>query len=123
METERRKDDKGVQTQGCLRQDARERAKHDPRQDEKGQRIIFLPSDIAIQRGAVVFVWPSGFLEARDSKAEKPYIFQEKTSLLAFPPSSERPTNSMFLNKYCFLASVPQASETPLGPKITTGSL
>ncbi len=39
---ERRKDEKGFNKQGCLRKDARERARKGPRKDEKGQRINFL---------------------------------------------------------------------------------
>ena len=41
--TERRKDEKGFKKQGCLRKDARERARKGPRKDAKGQRKNCLP--------------------------------------------------------------------------------
>ena len=68
-----------------------------------------------IQKDPVVVYWPSVFLEAWGTKAKKPHFFQK--ILVYWPCRIRRQSQktSIFLNKYCFLALVPQASKKPLG--------
>ncbi len=73
------------------------------------------PLHASPQRDPVVVYWPSGFLEAWGTNANKPHFF--RTLLVLWPCRRRRrgQQTSVFMNKCGFLALVPQASQKPLG--------
>jgi hypothetical protein len=76
-----------------------------------------------MQRDPAVFLWPSVFLKAWGTKANKPHLVFPLTTRWFTGLAAEggkAPNQYLFTNMFvCFSAAVPQAFKQPFAPKAT----